>query len=223
MIILLRLLGMPLGLLLKVLALANEGSRDLMNRYRFKGAIIDPGCCIDRKAEVMPNVHVLAKSTINNSHIKQYTYIGKNCIIQNTAIGSFCSIANDVLIGLGKHPIDAFSTSTIFYRTNNTFSIQLVKSNSPFKEYEFIDIGNDVWIGARSVILDGVKIGNGAVIAANSVVTKDVPPYAVVGGSPAKIIKYRFSEEKINKLLLLKWWEWPLEKISNEMIKNNSI
>jgi serine acetyltransferase len=82
-----------------------------------------------------------------------------------------------------------------------------------FDEKKPIHIGHDVWIGARVFIRDGVKIGNGAVVAAGSVVVKDVPDYAIVGGVPAKIIRYRFSEEMIAELLNLKWWEWPEEKL----------
>jgi acetyltransferase-like isoleucine patch superfamily enzyme len=88
-----------------------------------------------------------------------------------------------------------------------------------------IEIGNDVWIGTSAIILSGVKIGHGAVVAAGSIVTKSVPPYAIVGGNPAKIIKYRLSEEKIEELLEMKWWDWSEEKIKKNIdffsIKND--
>ena len=79
-----------------------------------------------------------------------------------------------------------------------------------------INIENDVWIGAYSTIMSGVKIGNGAVIGASSVVTKDIPPYAIVAGNPAKIIKYRFTEEQIVSLLKIEWWNWDEYKIKDE-------
>ena len=80
-----------------------------------------------------------------------------------------------------------------------------------------VTVGNDVWIGARAIIMDGIKIGDGAIIGANSVVTKDVPPYAIVAGCPAKLIRYRFSEDVINKLLELCWWDYPKEFIVNNL------
>ena len=90
-----------------------------------------------------------------------------------------------------------------------------------------IHIGNDVWIGARSIIMDGVSIGDGAIVAAGSVVTKDVPPYAVVGGSPAKIIKYKFSQDIIDRLEEIQWWNLPDEEITKVVdlfhVKNPSL
>lgn len=208
-----RIFLLPFGFIKTAVELANEGARDIENKIRFKKAIIEKGCSFDSKSIIHPNVHLLSNCIINNSEIHSYTYLGKNCLVQNTSLGKFCSIANDVLIGLGNHPLDLLSTSPLFYRRNNPLQIRLIKKDLEIVEYKPISIGNDVWIGARSIIMDGISIGHGAVIAANSVVTKDVPPYAVVGGVPAKIIKYRFSDVKIQELLHQKWWMWDLEKI----------
>lgn len=208
-----RIFLLPLGFIKKSFDMANAGARDIENKIRFKKAIIDKGCSFDQKTIIHPNVHVLENCIVNNSEINSYSYLGRNCLVQNTTIGKFCSIANDVLIGLGNHPLDQFSTSPLFYKKSNTFSVSLIKKDFDFAEYEPIFIGDDVWIGAKAVILDGVNIGCGAIVASNSVVTKDVPPYAIVGGVPAKIIKYRFSEVKIEEMLGLKWWMWDLEKI----------
>lgn len=212
-----RILLLPFGLFYKFWDIAKEGARDLHNKLRFKGSNIDSGCCIDQNSRVAENSRLMNNCIINNSQIAPFTYIGNNCIIQNTTIRKFCSIANDVLIGLGKHPTDNFSTSPLFYRVNNPLKVKLVNSNSEFKEYLPVEIGNDVWIGARAIILDGVSIGQGAIIAANSVVSKDVPPYSIVGGIPAKIIKYRFSDEKINKLLSSDWWENEIKSINQSI------
>jgi acetyltransferase-like isoleucine patch superfamily enzyme len=202
-----RIFLLPFGFIKKIVELANEGARDLENKIRFKNSIIDKGCCIDTKTIIHPNVHLLENSIINNSEIHSYTYLGKNCLVQNTSIGKYCSIANEVLIGLGKHPIDLFSTSPLFYRKINLLQISIINQDADVEEYKPISIGNDVWIGTRVLIMDGVSIGHGAVIAANSVVTKDVPPYAIVGGVPAKIIKYRFENQKNGLLLQAEWWE----------------
>ena len=210
-----RIFLLPFGFVKKLLELANVGARDIENKIHFKNAIIDKGCCIDPKSIIHPNVHLLENSIVNNSEIHSYTYLGKNCLIQNASIGKFCSIANEVFIGLGKHPMDLFSTAPLFYRKDNTLHIDLINRDLNFDEYGKIAIGNDVWIGARVIVMDGITIGDGAIIAANAVVVKNVPPYAVVGGVPAKIIKYRFPENKIEELLKQKWWMWDLEKIKN--------
>lgn len=209
-----RVLLLPFGFLKKILELSNEGARDIENRIRFKDAIIDKGCCFDPKSKIHPNVSLLGNCIVNNSEIHSYTYLGKNCLIQNSSIGKFCSIANDVIIGLGNHPLDLLSTSPLFYKVQNPLHIGLIKKDLDFVEYKAISVGNDVWIGTRSIIMDGVSVGLGAVIAANSVVTKDVPPYAVVGGIPAKIIKYRFPSEKIEEIISSQWWESSIDKIS---------
>jgi len=220
MIKLKRIFLLPFGFIKKAIEIANEGARDIENKIRFKNTIIDKGCCIDSKSIIHPHVHLLENSIINNSEINSYTYLGKNCLVQNASIGKFCSIANEVLIGLGNHPLDLLSTSPLFYRVFNPLQISLIKKDIDITEYKPISIGNDVWIGTRSIIIDGVSIGHGAVLAANSVVTKDVPPYAVVGGIPAKIIKYRFPAEKVEKILYSRWWENTIDKISQSKIDN---
>lgn len=218
---LIRILLTPFGLIKKIIELANEGARDIENKSRFKNTIIDGGCCFDANTRIAPYTHILENCIINNSQIASYTYIGKNCLIQNTEIGKFCSIANEALIGLGNHPLNYFTTSPLFYRKNNTFKIQVIDYDLDFEEYKQIKIGNDVWIGARSIILGGIKIGTGAIIAANSVVTKDVPEFAIVGGTPAKLIKYRYSEEEIKNLINLDWWNWNLHEINRKFQKSN--
>lgn len=208
-----RIVLLPFGLIKKLLEVANEGARDIENKLRFKNAIIDKGCSFDSKSILHNNVHVLENCIINNSEINSYTYLGKNCLVQNTTIGKFCSIANEVLIGLGNHPLDLFTTSPLFYRKKNTFNINLIDKDLDFVESKKITIKNDVWIGARVIILDGVTIGNSAVIASGSLVTKDVADFTIVAGVPAKVIKNRFTDSKIKELLELKWWELDLEKI----------
>lgn len=122
-------------------------------------------------------------------------------------IGNFCSIARNVLLYESNHPTERLST---YFMERHVFGKQMtddLTSKGP------ITIKNDVWIGANSIILSGITIGNGAVIAAGSVVTKDVPDFAIVGGNPAKVIKYRFDAPTRDKILEMAWWDWPLEKI----------
>ncbi len=137
--------------------------------------------------------------------IDDFSYIGGESRLNNVRIGKFCSIGPEVRIGLGKHPLRLKSTFSGFYTSGDYYGVkQEYKNDEP--AYERIIIGHDVWIGARAMILDGVTVGTGAVIAAGAVVTKNVPPYAIVGGVPAKIISYRFSENEIDKLLRSEWW-----------------
>lgn len=152
---------------------------------------------------------------LRNSTLGDFSYVSKNSQVYNTKVGKFCSIAPNVQFGLGVHPSSEFvSTHPIFYSTLGQSQLTFLKENL-FEEFPYSEVGNDVWIGANSIIKDGVKISDGAIVAAGAVVTKDVPPYAVVGGIPAKVIKYRFSEEEIKFLLEFKWWNRDIQWIEN--------
>ena len=137
-----------------------------------------------------------------------------DCRIRNVKIGRYCSVAKHVDIGLPQHPVDWLSVSPRqYFRDFGCWSSLAGKKIAvkPFDgESGMTEIGNDVWIGDRVVIMSGLKIGDGAIVAAGAVVTKDVPPYAVVGGVPARIIKYRFDEPTIRRLLDLQWWRYDL-------------
>ena len=139
------------------------------------------------------------------------SYIGSNCVIYGK-IGKFCSIADNVNVVVGNHPTRSFiSTHPAFFSTKQQAGFTFVdKQRYEETNYsngnDLVTIGNDVWIGYGATILSGVTVHDGAVIAAGSVITKDVPAYAIVGGVPAKIIRYRFTDEQIEKLKELKWW-----------------
>lgn len=205
--IIIRLVGGVLFLPKHGLKVINDLGRDFENKKRFPKVIIDEGVCLDRNVEIGEHSHILKDCVINSSSIGKYSYIGPNSIIQHTRIGNYCSIANDVMCGLGSHPLSRFSTSPIFYRQKNPLNYPLVEDDNSIIEYKSIIIGHDVWVGARAIILDGVKIGTGAVVAAGAVVTHDVAPYSVVGGVPAKTISSRFDTETIDYLLNSEWWE----------------
>ena len=204
---------MPAGLIKGLWKVSISNARDLSNRHRFSHAIIDDGCCFTAGTILGQYSRILKGCTVNHSTIGAYTYISYNSMIQNTTIGSYCSIANDVTIGLGSHPTNLFSTSPLFYKAENPFGIRLLDKDSGYQEYKSIEIGSDVWIGAKATVMDGVMVGHGAIVAAGALVTKDVPPYAVVGGVPAKIIKFRFPAEVRDKLLETGWWEKNAQEV----------
>lgn len=129
--------------------------------------------------------------------------------INKIKIGSFCSIARNVSIQVDGHNPQR---TTTYFMERNLFNID-EKENMRISKGS-VTIGNDVWIGAGVQILSGLEIGNGSIIAAGAVVTKSVPPYSIVAGNPAKVIKYRFDEAKIKMLEELSWWDWSLEKIN---------
>lgn len=162
------------------------------------------------------SIHKTAKinsgATIVNSTIGRYSYTCYDDEIVNCEIGQFCSISDEVVIGGAEHPMNWVSTSPVFQNVKHS------GPNKKFSEFDFEGIkktviGNDVWIGRRAIIKAGVKVGDGAVVGSGSMVTKDIPPYAIAGGVPAKILKYRFDEETITELLQSEWWNMPDEVI----------
>ena len=172
-----------------------------------------------KNSKIAKTAKIFPFSIISNTIIDDYSYVSYNCTINNCKIGKFCSIAKGVKIGLGKHPVNFISTSPLFYSPNNPLKTVL-SEKLMFEENKFIMVGNDVWIGANVVVLDGVTIGNGAIIGANSVVNKDVLPYSIVGGVPAKEIKKRFSDNIIEKIQNSEWWQMPIHFFQQDEVKD---
>lgn len=165
---------------------------------------------------ISPKAKIYRQVKLDHSKVEDYTYIAPGSRILYASIGKYCSIGRDCSIGLGLHPLDLKSTSPLFISKHNALGKSWVNDNL-FKEYKQIYIGNDVWIGEKASIMGGVKIGDGAVIGTGAIVTKDVPPYAIAVGIPAKIIRYRFSQEIIKRLLKEKWWDKAESYISNHI------
>ena len=131
-------------------------------------------------------------------------------------IGKFCMIASDVtFIMNGANHLSEAISSYPFAIFGADWGDAMEGKEYPYKGDTIV--GNDVWIGYGSTIMPGVKVGDGAIIATKSVVTKDVEPYSIVGGNPAKEIRKRFSKEEIDALLTIKWWDWPIEKITRHV------
>lgn len=157
-------------------------------------------------SELGKYVNIQRNNLIYSSSFGRYTYTGKNLTCWNSKIGSFCSISWNVSIGGANHDYKKVTTSAFLY--SDIFNLK--GNNKGYNRFsnECI-IGNDVWIGCGATICRGVIIGDGAVIAANAVVTKDVKPYSIVGGIPAKHIKFRFENNIIEDLLNIRWWTFP--------------
>jgi phosphonate metabolism protein (transferase hexapeptide repeat family) len=178
-----------------------------------------------------PRIHQTAK--LKDTKCGSFSDIGERVILRDVVlgdfsylerhsegiyadIGKFCSIASNVRINALEHPMERATTHKFTYRPNEYFFFHGI--DQPFRarrQAKRVTIGHDVWIGQGAIIMPAVTIGNGAVIGANAVVTKDVPPYAVVAGVPAKFLRWRFSEAVIKRLQDLKWWDWSHETLAN--------
>lgn len=181
--------------------------------------------CIVWKSKKIKNIkcegyNTISKdSTVINVSIGFASGISMNSYILDACIGRFTALAPGVRIVKGSHPTSQFvSIHPAFYSLKKQYGFTYVKEQR-FNEFRTVNgkyavvIGNDVWIGSNALTMEGVVIGDGAIVAAGAVVTKNVPPYAIVGGIPAKIIRYRFVEDDIEFLLKLQWWNKPLEWI----------
>lgn len=166
-----------------------------------KKVVIEKPCSV-------PSVEPLLNFTIGRN-----SYFQSGIISPNVVIGRYCSIAHNVNIGASQHPLNHLSTGILDKTMSSKMSMN--------EQDEYTIIGSDVWIGLNAVVMNGVNVGHGAVIGAGAVVTKDVPPYAIVGGVPARVIRYRFGYRICKALLDSKWWELDpdvIEKMPKENV-----
>lgn len=167
-----------------------------------------------KNSKLHKNSKVCSSSLVVNSKISRYSYVGNNCTIINTEIESFCSIADNCIIGGASHPIDWVSTSPVFHSGRNILRKNF--SNHNFGTTKTTIIGNDVWIGNNCLIKSGVNIATGAIIGMGTVLTKDVGPYEIWGGNPAKMIRKRFEDHVINELIKDKWWKKNVNELEQD-------
>lgn len=178
------------------------------------------GRSISRRFRFEAPVRLKSAQLIESVEIGAFSYLVSGRI-ENAIIGRYCSIARDVAIGLGSHPLNWLSTHPFQYMNEFRFYVgdgfaasseyqgyQVVSQEEQWRRQDPVIIGNDVWIANGAMILPGVNVGTGAVIAGGAVVTKDVPPYAIVGGNPARIIRYRFEPDMVQRLLASEWWRY---------------
>lgn len=185
----------------------------LINSMFYKRGTHISRLAVIRDVNCEENVSIRPLCKIERVTIGKCSSLGSLAAVYDYRIGRFCSIGRETYIGGASHPLDRVSTSSCFYIKDN-FTGKCYCEND-YKWNNETVIGNDVWIGTRSIILGGINIGDGAVIGAGSVVTKDIGPYEIWAGNPARFIRKRFDDEIIEKLLESQWWEWSEEKLDH--------
>ena len=154
---------------------------------------------------------VEAGSQVVESNIDKHSFCGYDCQLINCEIGAFTSIGNRVSMGGGRHPLEWVAMSPVFYEGRDSVKTKFsIHNRTPTQR---IFVGHDVWIGENVMVKQGVTIGIGAVVGMGSIVTKDVEPYAIVAGNPARLIRKRFDESTIDKLIKSQWWDFEEDKL----------
>lgn len=166
---------------------------------KFRLAAIRDSC-------VHPSAKIESGTSFISSSMDRHSFCGYDCDVYLAEIGGFTSIANGVVLGGARHPMEWVGMSPVFYAGRD--SVKAKFAEHKLMPPAAVKIGHDVWIGRSAIVLAGVTVGDGAVVGAGSVVTKDVPPYAIVAGNPARLIRYRFDESVIRKLEEIKWWNF---------------
>jgi len=161
-------------------------------------------------------VKIHSNNMIINCQIGRLSYLASNTLINQATIGAFCSIGPNVKIGSGEHPTNFISTSPLFYSRGGQLDLVFAEETM-FDEVARVEIGNDVHIGANVYIKNGIKIGDGVIIGAGSIVVKDVEDYTIIGGVPGKLIRKRFSEDIIEVMRDIKWWNYDISILKDKV------
>jgi acetyltransferase-like isoleucine patch superfamily enzyme len=190
--------------------------RVLRARLRLAGRRVDFGvrARIDKYTRFAGPASLHAGACVFGCSVGRWTYFGDGSLAICTEFGAFCSVAPHVIVGGGRHPVgENVTTSPNFYSARDNPWGDFADAVSPEAELPTTYVGHDVWIGYAAVVLPGVRVGDGAVIGAGAVVTKDVEPYGIVTGIPARPLRSRFGREDVAWLRELKWWDWPDETL----------
>jgi len=167
-----------------------------------------------REAQIGRRCEVLANTRIEYASLGDYSYLGENCEVADAVIGKFTAIANSVRIGAPNHPMGRPSQHRFTY-VPEYYEPTAARDRDFFADRrgDRVVVGNDVWIGHAAILLPGVSVGDGAVIGAGAVVSRDIEPYTIVGGVPARPIRKRFDDKVVDSLRRIAWWDWPDELI----------
>lgn len=191
----------------------------IYSEVRIVNSIIGENCVIGDNSDIVDSFMANhsefgRRNIVRNVSMGTGSYTGTNSVLKMCEVGKYCSISWNTSIGGGSHNYHNVSMYTDYW-FERVFGLS--KRENEINKNKKTIIGNDVWIAAGAHVLRGIHIGDGAVVAANAVVTKDVPPYAIVAGVPARIIKYRFEKDIIDLLLKIEWWNWPTDMIKRHI------
>jgi acetyltransferase-like isoleucine patch superfamily enzyme len=197
---------------------------------RFENTTAEPAFLNGGLVKLNPGARIIKSRLLGPVYLNRNTQVGpdavvgkyfgmnESCFVARATVGAYCSFGARTSINPFNHPMDWLSINEFQYHPN---SFDWVPEYSQIKRlertpdmYKQVSVGNDVWSGHNVNVMPGVNVGNGAILAAGSVVTKDVPPYAIVAGVPAKVIRYRFAEKTIERLLKARWWDLELSELS---------